>query len=76
VLILLERSWFTPRLRDRDGDVVQLRPVEVTYYNGFQVSDSYRQFYCQDDQFDLAKEMADKYPDICDMERPRITVNG
>ncbi len=76
LLILLERSWFTPILKETDGAVLHLKPEEVTYYNELQVYESYRQIYCQDDQFELARFLVERDPKICDQEYSRIAVVG
>jgi len=76
LLVLLERTYFTPGLKETDGAVMHLKPEEVTYYNGFQVWESFRQIYCQEDKFDLAKDLVERYPEICDLEHSRISIMG
>ncbi|MGP0066281.1 MAG: DUF4238 domain-containing protein [Isosphaeraceae bacterium] len=60
ILILLERSWFSPKVKLPDGTVMRLMPEEVTRYNALQVLDSYRQVYCKTNQLDLASELVEK----------------
>ena len=76
MLMLFERSWFAPRLPDKDGDVVGLHPEVVKHFNSRQVFESHRQIFCQDDQFELARDLVAKYPELCEAGRSRFTIGG
>jgi hypothetical protein len=71
VLILRERSFFR-EFESLDCRVIPLSDGNVTYYNSLQVIDSYRQLYCSTNNFNLAKEMCDENPEICNLDRVRI----
>jgi hypothetical protein len=76
MLFLCERNWFTQTQSGSDGDVVILDDAMVKHYNGRHVCQCLRQIYCQEDQFDVAREVIEKYPEICDVGRSRFLVRG
>jgi len=59
-----------------DGNLVPLQADHVLHYNSLQVLHSYRQIYCESDNFSLARKVCDEHPDICDPDRPRWASNG
>lgn len=69
VLILLERNYFSTSKR-LDGKVRPLNATQVRYSNDMQVVYSNRQIYSRTDDFNQAKDMLDKNPDLGDAERP------
>jgi hypothetical protein len=75
ILLIFDDRWFSPifaKLETGDGDVWQLKPEEVDYYNSYQVNDSRRQVYCRDDAFDVARKMVDEAPEIGDLSPSRF----
>ncbi|GAW94353.1 hypothetical protein KKC1_34600 [Calderihabitans maritimus] len=47
----------------------------MDYYNSLQMYSSYRQIYSFDDNFELAKEICSKHPELCSKNKERIAVN-
>jgi hypothetical protein len=74
ILILLDRAYFQRSEYLKDGIVHQLVPDQILHYNVSQVRDSYRQVFCQLDQFDQARDYIKVYPDVCDPDRPRVDI--
>lgn len=74
ILILFERTYFK-RINNLDGRIVQLNEDNVDYYNSLQMYSSYRQIYSSDDNFELAKEICRKHPELCSENKQRIAVN-
>ena len=73
-LILLDRAFFKRSDYLTDGIVHQLVPEQVLHHNVSQVRDSYRQVFCQQDQFEQARDYITLYPSVCDPARPRLAV--
>lgn len=48
---------------------------DVKFYNRLQVVSSYRQVFCQTDDFKFASKVCRDNPEICDMNRQRISLN-
>jgi hypothetical protein len=64
ILILLERTFFRD-CEELDCKCIALSSDKVMRYNGFQVFESYRQLYCSSNDFSLAEEICDKFPQVC-----------
>jgi Protein of unknown function (DUF4238) len=75
ILILLDRPYFKRSKFLTDGIVQQLVPDQVTHFNASQVRESYRQIYCREEQFDLARDYIEHYPDVCDPYQQRVSAN-
>lgn len=71
ILHLRERSY-RPEEEVYEGKVLKLRPGAVARYNTLQVCTSYRQVYCAQDRFDLAKETVKRAPILSQIDRPRF----
>lgn len=74
LLVLLERTHFKDFEKYENEVMVHYDEANVTYYNSLQVSQSYRTLICQDNDFELAIEMATKDPHLRDLNRPRYGV--
>lgn len=46
----------------------------VKFYNTLQVYQSYRQVFCQTDEFDFADQVCEANPDLCEMDRQRVSI--
>ena len=73
ILIFMERSHFAP-LTKNDRTVVELVEGNVEYYNSLQVRGCERQIYCENDDFDLARDFCRQWPERCNEERLRVAV--
>lgn len=58
-------------IEQMDGNLTPLDAEHITYFNSLQVMQSYRQIYCESDNFGLAKQICDENPEICDPNRSR-----
>ena len=72
ILIICERIGFS-EYQNKDGKCVFLTSENVTYYNSLQVVQSYRQVYCNEDNFDLVKNICEEHAEVRDLNRNRIT---
>lgn len=71
VLLLYERTAFQHRL-GQDCQTITLNPDHVKYYNCLQVQQSFRQVFCSEDDFDLARKQCVDNPHICDLKKQRL----
>lgn len=74
ILILMERSHFAA-VAKFDRRSVNLTSEQVEYYNSLQVRGCERQIYCAENDFDLVREMCERWPDLCSAERRRVGAN-
>lgn len=72
ILTLYERSHFKDMERFENTLIVIDDPQNIIYLNALQVSNSYRQVFCNDDHFDLAHEMVTTHPDLRSVDRKRV----
>src|SRR5271166_5073812 len=75
VLFLCERTHFTA-LAGRDGGIQILTDEAVRHYNAAQVMQCCQRVFCSADDFDLAREMAARFPDDCAPGRERFEQRG
>jgi len=76
LLWMCERSHFRER-ESRDGTLFPVSEVEHVFaFNQYQARDSYRQIYCERDQFDVVREMMEAFPEIADPDADRVTISG
>jgi len=73
MLILHERTAFAELSAD-EGRAVILTTDQISYYNGLQVEQSYRQVFCSENDFDLAQQLCKQSPAICSPERERFSL--
>ncbi len=73
ILIFLEKSHFS-KWAKWDRKAVHLKEEQVEYYNSLQVRGCERQLYCAYDDFDLAREFCQRWPERCAEERRRVVV--
>ena len=75
--LLLIREWsHFHEMRHYAGKVLTLTPEQVASYNRLQVSKSFRQVYCCDPAFDLAEQVCQELPGICNPNRQRIQLES
>lgn len=74
ILILCEAKFHRHMADKNDRAIILDNPEFIKYYNSLQVAQSYRQIYCPSDSFDLAKEMCESHPGLCNPNRDRIVV--
>lgn len=78
LLCLVERRWLeaaAPPLVDLDGALVgSLAPENVTFQRSLQVRDSRRFLFCPKDDFNLARDMCESFPEMRDPNRTRVEV--
>jgi uncharacterized protein DUF4238 len=74
LLDLLERS-LAQEIHAQDCTIRQLNEDRIMYYNRLQVLRSTRQVYCSSNNFDVAKQTCQRFPNICDPNSriPRCT---
>jgi hypothetical protein len=53
---------------------VELTPEQVTDYNQLQVLRSSQRIFCAEDDFELAREVCERQPEVRDPNRPRVRV--
>lgn len=73
ILIFMEKSHFAP-LAKSDRTVVDLVEGNIEYYNSLQVRGCDRQVYCAENDFDVARDFCDRWPERCAEQRRRIAV--
>jgi len=74
ILILFERKFHCD-LSARPYDHITLKEGDVAYYNEMQVEQSHRQIYSNGDDFTLARNLCELYPELCDPERANVEVS-
>ena len=74
-LLLAERTYFADLAADDGKTMITTDVDNVTYYNSFQVMQSYRQVYCSQDDFGLAKQIILDNAAHADKERVRFEAN-
>jgi hypothetical protein len=78
LLCLVERRCLETAaspLVELDGMLAgSLAPEHVAFQRSLQVRDSRRFVFCSEDEFNLAREMCESYPELRDPNRPRVTV--
>jgi hypothetical protein len=78
LLCLVERRWLETAaapMIELDGMLGgSLAPENVTFQRSLQVRDSRRFLFCSEDDFDLAREMCESYPELRDQNRARVEV--
>ncbi|HMH42895.1 MAG TPA: DUF4238 domain-containing protein [Pyrinomonadaceae bacterium] len=74
ILFLRERSHFKS-YEPLEGRCIELSQPNVECYNSLQVTQSHRQVYCENDDFDLARDICARSPRVSSPLRDRITVN-
>lgn len=75
ILLMYERTHFKEHEKI-DCKQISLTNDNVTYYNSLQVYQSYRQVFCNINDFTLVEEICKERPDICSPDRVRIQVNS
>ncbi len=73
ILVMYERTYFSGMLSEH-GRAVRITPEGVEHYNGLQALRSYRQVYCESDQFEQAIGVCDRHPEVCTPDRQRMDV--
>jgi hypothetical protein len=73
LLYMLERSRFRD-MEIMDGRAMCLDPHDVEHFNILQVRKSFRQVYCEKDEFDQARGACKRYPECCDPKRSRVQI--
>ena len=73
ILLICERSYFADGAH-LHGRAVSLSPSDVERYNCLQVQQSYRQVYCETDQFEQARGECRLHPEVCKLDRPHVEV--
>lgn len=73
ILLIMERTHFAKWRKD-DTRAVQLTSEQVTDYNRLQVMRSSQRLFCSIEAFDLAREVCQQHPHVCDPNRPRVKV--
>lgn len=73
ILIFMERVHFADWAK-WDRKVVNLKPEHVEYYNSLQVRGCDRQVYCAYDDFDVARDFCQRWPERCAEARRRVVV--
>lgn len=48
----------------------------IKYQNSLQITHAYRQVFCAEDKFDMAFDFCKKYPDACNEDKNRVSVNA
>jgi hypothetical protein len=74
ILLLFERTHYKNML-SLENRFHELNEDVVKEYNALQVTQSYNQVFCIDDNFDLAREVCKTNPQIADKGRIRITLD-
>lgn len=72
ILMILERTFFKS-LEALDCKPTYLRDGDLFLYNSSQVFQSYRQVYCQSNDFSLAEKICEEVPEACNPDRNRIS---
>ena len=75
VLSMVHRKSFLGIEKD-ENQVYELIEENVIFFNDLQVSSSYRQIYCVEDDFDLAEEICQQRTYLRNPKRARIQVNN
>jgi hypothetical protein len=73
ILVMYDRAYF-PEMLPQHGRAVRITPSGVDHYNGLQALKSYRQVYCESDQFEQAIGVCDRHPSSCTPERQRMEI--
>lgn len=74
VLVLCDREVFA-HYQNVDCKTVKFNDRHIIYYNSLQVIQSNRQVYSSQTTFDLAKEVCNTYPEVCDPNRTRARID-
>ena len=74
ILFLREREYFK-LYEGLEGRCIELNEANVECYNSLQVTQSHRQVYCANDDFDLAREVCKQWPRVCSPTRDRVSTN-
>jgi hypothetical protein len=70
LLMMYEWSYFEDA-EHLENRVVPLGDEQVRWYNRLQVTQSYKQVCCRDEDFDLVREVCERTPDVRSPERRR-----
>lgn len=73
ILIFMEKTHFAP-LAKSDRKLVNLVEENIEYYNSLQVQGCERQVYCETDDFELARDFCQRWPERCSQQRKRVAV--
>jgi hypothetical protein len=57
-----------------DGRLQPLDPHDIEHFNTLQVRGSFRQVYCEKDEFDQARGVCRRHPECCDPNRSRVEI--
>jgi hypothetical protein len=74
ILILLEKSHFAQYAHLHNKLLSMTLLETVTHLNRLQIHNSHRQVYCNEDKFDLVKEICKSQPDVCSEHKSRIDI--
>lgn len=75
ILLMYERTHFKEHEK-MDRKQISLINDNVIYYNSLQVYQSYRQVFCNINDFTLVEQVCKKHPDVCSPDRDRVQVNS
>lgn len=73
IIIIFENTHFS-QLSSVDNKLLLLPLEAVNYYNELQVYNSRRQIYCNEDKFNLVKDICKAHPDVCSENKSRIDI--
>jgi Protein of unknown function (DUF4238) len=73
VLYMLERTHFH-RMVKRDGRAQLIDAFDVEHFNALQVRRSFRQVFCEKNEFEQAQGVCKRFPECCDPMRSRVEV--
>ncbi len=73
ILYMLDPRMFR-KLAIMDGRLMLLDPHDIEHFNSLQVRRSFRQVYCEKDEFDQARGVCRKYPECCNPNRSRVEI--
>jgi hypothetical protein len=74
ILVMYERKHHWNKHGRFENCVVGVSPFQVEYFNALQVRQSYRQIYCGKNEFDQARGICKRFPDVCKPNRQRVKV--
>ena len=78
ILVMYERKYHWNKHGRFENGVVGVSPFQVDYFNALQVKQSYRQIFCGKNEFEQARGVCKRFPDVCNpnRERVKVEVNG
>jgi hypothetical protein len=74
ILIISEKSRYKDR-KNNDGKVINIDDTDVEKFNRLQVIESSEEIFSSTNDFQLAVDMCQDYPELCNYDRKRVDID-